>query len=47
MLPFPDVMHFLANKLARLGGRRFSLALILPSRFDGFGFWHGTSPLFS
>jgi hypothetical protein len=40
MLPFPDVVHFLADKLARLRGWRLAFPGILFSSFDRFLVWH-------
>jgi hypothetical protein len=47
MFAFPNVFHFFAHKLPRLGGRRFAFALILVRTFNCFFFWHNkmVSPL--
>jgi hypothetical protein len=37
---FPNVFHFFAHKLARLGGRRLAFALIFARAFNRFFFWH-------
>jgi hypothetical protein len=44
---FPNVFHFFAHKLARLGGRRLAFALIFARAFNWFFFWHNKmiSPL--
>jgi hypothetical protein len=44
---FPNVFHFFAHKLARLGGRRLAFALIFARAFNWFFFWHNNmiSPL--
>jgi hypothetical protein len=44
---FPNVFHFFAHKLARLGGRRLAFALIFARAFNRFFFWHNKmiSPL--
>lgn len=40
MLPFADVVHFLAHKFARLGTGRFAFARVLMSAFQSFFFRH-------
>jgi hypothetical protein len=40
MLPFPHVMHFLANKFSGLGTGRLSLPSIFMGTFERFFFWH-------
>jgi hypothetical protein len=47
MFAFPNVFHFFAHKLTRLGGRRFAFALVFVRAFDCFFFWHNKiiSPL--
>jgi hypothetical protein len=44
---FPNVFHFFAHKLARLGGRRLAFALIFARALNWFFFWHNKmfSPL--
>lgn len=37
-----DVLHFFADKFARLGRRRFSLSLVFASPFECLLFWHST-----
>lgn len=43
VLAFADVIHFLADKFARLGRRRFSFALVFAGPFHRFFFWHNTN----
>ena len=40
MLAFPDVMHFLADELARGGGGRLSVPQVCLRAFDGLLFRH-------
>jgi hypothetical protein len=44
---FPNVLHFFANKLACLSGRRLAFAFVLARAFNCFFFWHNkmVSPL--
>src|SRR5262245_4468960 len=44
MFAFADVMHLLADELARLRGRRLALAPIVLRTLDSFLFWHGFAP---
>ncbi len=40
MFTLPNVFHFLAHELARLGRGRFAFALVFARPFDCFFFWH-------
>jgi hypothetical protein len=40
VFPLTDVVHFLAHKLAGLGARRLTRALVFASPLDGLLFWH-------
>src|ERR1700722_12698959 len=40
VLPFPDMIHLLANKLSRLRGSRFPLAFVLRGALQRFLFGH-------
>jgi hypothetical protein len=40
MFPFADVLHLFPHKFARLRRWRLSFALVFPSPFNGFLFWH-------
>jgi hypothetical protein len=43
MLPFPDMVNFVANKLAGLRGRRFSFTRVSTRSPDRFFLWHASS----
>jgi hypothetical protein len=47
MFAFPNMLHFLAHKLASLSAGRFAFALIFARSFDCFFVWHNkmVSPL--
>ena len=40
MFPLADVLHLFPYKFARLRRWRFSFALVFPSAFNCFLFWH-------
>ena len=40
MFPLADVLHLFPYKFARLSRWRFSFALVFPSAFNCFLFWH-------
>src|SRR5262249_49858535 len=42
MLATTDVLHFLADELTGLSGRRLAFARLLPGAFDGSFFRHGS-----
>jgi hypothetical protein len=40
MFPLANMLHLFPDKFARLRRWRFSFALVFPSSFNGFLFWH-------